>query len=118
MEAYFSKPKIFLYPISSNIVDYRPNIVRISSECRRISSKMSPKGRTEMMIGVAGAKLHKEADFDVQKWLAPQKPSQKCEKLISNRKNKSRKKNRCQKMKCGEPSETRFGKVSGRTELC
>ena len=47
---------------------------------------MSPKGRTEMIIGVSGAKLHEEADFDVQKWLAPEKPSQKCEKLISEKK--------------------------------
>ena len=52
---------------------------------------MSPKGRTEMIIGVSGAKLHEEADFDVQKWLAPQKPSQKCEKLISERKNPEKK---------------------------
>ena len=43
---------------------------------------MSPKGRTELIIGVSEAKLHEETDFDVQKWLAPPKPSQKCEKLI------------------------------------
>ena len=73
-------------------------------------------GCTEIIIGVSGAKLHEEADFDVQKWLAPQKPSQKCETQISEK--KIRKKNRCQKMKCGESSETRFGKVSGRTEPC
>ena len=77
---------------------------------------MSPKGRTEMIIGVSGAKLHEEADFDVQKWLAPQKHNQTYEKLISERKNKSGNKNRCHKMKCGESSQTRFGKVSGRTE--
>ena len=76
---------------------------------------MSPKGRTEMIIVVSGAKLHEEVDFDEQKWLAPQKPSQECVKLISERK-KSGKQNRCQKMKCVESSETRFGKVSGRTE--
>ena len=52
---------------------------------------MSPKGRTEMIIGVSGAKLHEEADFDVQKWLAPQKPSQKYEKLISEKKNPEKK---------------------------
>ena len=43
---------------------------------------MSPKGRTELITGVSEAKLHEETDFDVQKCLAPPKPSQKCEKLI------------------------------------
>ena len=47
---------------------------------------MSPKGRTELIIGVSEAKLHEETDFDVQKWLAPPKPSQKYEKLISETK--------------------------------
>ena len=47
---------------------------------------MTPKGRTELIIGVSEAKLHEETDFDVQKWLAPPKPSQKCEKLISETK--------------------------------
>ena len=50
---------------------------------------MSPKGRTELIIGVSEAKLHEEADFDVQKLPAPQKPSQKCEKLISETKRNS-----------------------------
>ena len=47
---------------------------------------MSPKGRTELIIGVSEAKLHEETDFDVQKWLAPQNPSKKSEKLISETK--------------------------------
>ena len=47
---------------------------------------MSPKGRTELIIGVSEAKLHEEADFDIQKSLAPPKPSQTCEKLISETK--------------------------------
>ena len=69
-------------------------------------------------VGVSGATLHEEADLDVQKCLAPQKPNQKCEKLMSERKAKSRKQNRCQQMKIGESPETCFGKVSGRTEPC
>ena len=77
-----------------------------------MSSKMSPKGRTEMIIGVSGAKLHEEVDFDVQKMLAPQEPSQKCEKT-DFREKFFLKNNQCQNMKCGESSETRFGKVSG-----
>ena len=53
---------------------------------------MSPKGRTELIIGVSEAKLHEEADFDIQKSLAPQKPGQKREKLISETEKKSEKK--------------------------
>ena len=44
---------------------------------------MSPKGRTELMIGVSGAKFHEETEFDVPRSLAPQNPSKKSEKLIS-----------------------------------
>ena len=68
---------------------------------------MSPKGRTELIIGVSEAKLHEETDFDIQKSLTPRKPGQKREKLISETEKK-----RCGKIKCGESSETRFGKVS------
>ena len=87
-----------------NINECRPNIVRISSniiEDRRISSKMSLKGRTEMIIGVSGAKLLEEADFDVQKWLAHQKHSQTCEKLISERKTNPEKKSDVKKRNVG-----------------
>ena len=73
---------------------------------------MSSKGHTEVIIGVSEAKLHEEADFDIQKSLAPQKPSQKREKLISKTNKKKSEKKRCRKIKCGESSETRFGKVS------
>ena len=44
---------------------------------------MSPKGRTELIIGVSGAKFHEETDFDIPRALAPQNPSKKGEKLIS-----------------------------------
>ena len=44
---------------------------------------MSPKGRTELIIGVSGAKFHEETDFEVPDCLAPQNPSKKGEKLIS-----------------------------------
>ena len=47
---------------------------------------MSPKGRTELMIGVSGAKFHEETDFDVPRSLAPPNPSKKSEKLISETK--------------------------------
>ena len=41
---------------------------------------MSSEGHTEVIIGVSEAKLHEEADFDIQKSLAPQKPGQKTRK--------------------------------------
>ena len=44
---------------------------------------MSPKGRTELIIGVSGAKFYEETDFDVPDCLAPQNPSKKSEKLTS-----------------------------------
>ena len=53
---------------------------------------MSPKSCTELIIGVSEAKLHEEADFDIQKSLAPQKPGQKREKLISETEKQIRKK--------------------------
>ena len=43
--------------------------------------KMSSKGRTELIIGVSGAKYREEPDSDVQKCPAPQKPSKNMEKL-------------------------------------
>ena len=51
-----------------------------------IVMKMSSKGRTELEICLPGQKLRKEADLDVQKYLAPPKPSQKHKKLISETK--------------------------------
>ena len=47
---------------------------------------MSPKGRTELMIGVSGAKFHEETDFDVPGSVAPPNPSKKSEKLNSETK--------------------------------
>ena len=44
---------------------------------------MSPKGRTELIIGVSEATFHEETDFDVPRSLAPPNPSKKSEKLIS-----------------------------------
>ena len=73
--------------------------------------KMSSKGRTELEICLSGPKLHEEADFDVQKCLAPPKSSQKRKKLISEAKNPVKNFFGRQKMKCGELSETCFGKV-------
>ena len=39
-------------------------------------------GRTDLRIGVSGAKFGAEADFEVHLALALQKPGQKCEKVI------------------------------------
>ena len=44
---------------------------------------MSPKGRTELIIGASGAKFHEETDFDVPRSIAPPNPSKKSEILIS-----------------------------------
>ena len=44
---------------------------------------MSPKSRTELIIGVSGATFHEETDFHVPDYLAPQNPSKKNKKLIS-----------------------------------
>ena len=58
---------------------------------------MSSKGRTELKMDASEAKLHEEADFDVQKCLALQKPGKKCEKPIydikKTKKSKSASKN-------------------------
>ena len=42
--------------------------------------RISPKGRADLQIGVSGAKLHKKAEFDVLRCLAPQNPSKKSKK--------------------------------------
>ena len=42
--------------------------------------KMSPKGHTELIIGVSGAKDWEESDFNVRFFVAPQKSSEKLEK--------------------------------------
>ena len=42
--------------------------------------RMSPKGRTKLIIGVPGAKLCKESFAEVQKLVNPQKPSENCKK--------------------------------------
>ena len=39
-------------------------------------------GRTDLRIGVSGAKFDAESDFEVRLAVAPQKPDQNCEKLI------------------------------------
>ena len=49
-------------------------------------------GRMKLRIGVPGAKLHEEADFEVQKCLAPQKHGQTCETLIFRPENFAEKK--------------------------
>ena len=74
---------------------------------------MSPKGRTELRIGVSEAKFHEETEFDIRSCLAPQNPSKKSGKLISETQNNLERKKRGEKMKCGESSETCACKVSG-----
>ena len=39
-------------------------------------------GRTDLRIGVSGAKFDAESDFEVRLAVAPQKPGQNSEKLI------------------------------------
>ena len=40
-------------------------------------------GRTDLRIGVSEAKFDAEADFEIRLAVAPRKPHQNCEKLIS-----------------------------------
>ena len=75
-------------------------------------------GRTDLRRGVSGAKFNAEADFEVRLAVALQKPSKNCEKLVFRSKIFAEKKNRPRKIKCRGSSETRFGKVWSRTELC
>ena len=44
-------------------------------------------GRTDLRIGVSGAKFDARSDFEVRLAVAPQKPSQNSEKLIFRTKN-------------------------------
>ncbi len=73
-------------------------------------------GRTDLRIGVSGAKFDAESDFEVRLAIAPQKPGQIDEKHSFRSNNFVEKKFWCRKMKRRESSETRFGKISGRTE--
>ena len=74
-------------------------------------------GRTDLRIGLSGAKFREQSDFEVRLAIAPQKPDQNGEKLIFLIR-KIRRKFFCRrrKMKCRGSSETRFGKVSRRSE--
>ena len=69
--------------------------------CRRF-------GRTDLRIGVSGAKFDAESDFEVRLAVAPQKTSQNSEKLIFRPPKKVDLFFRRRKMKCRGSSETRF----------
>ena len=73
-------------------------------------------GRTDLRISVSGAKFDAKSDFDVQKSLAPPKSFENDEKPLKKLKKKSGKKNGCQKIESCKSSETRFPKVSRRSE--
>ena len=45
-------------------------------------------GRTDLRIGVSGAKFDAESDFEIRLAVAPQKPNQNGENLIIQSKNK------------------------------
>ena len=45
-------------------------------------------GRTDLKVRLSGAKFHEEADFDIRSAVAPPKPHQMQEKLISEAKKK------------------------------
>ena len=71
-------------------------------------------GRTDLLIGQSKAKNCKESAGDVRIGVAPQKPSKNMEK---REKFRDKKHFRHRKTKCRESSETRFRKVSMRTQL-
>ena len=78
---------------------------------------MSPKGRTELIIGVSEAKLHEEADFDIQRSLAPQKPGKEHEKLISETEKQNPKKRGVEKSNVGNRLKRVLAKFHGRAGL-
>ena len=72
-------------------------------------------GRTNLKIGQSKAKNCEESAGDVRFDVAPRKPSKNMEKRVFGTE-KILKKNWRRKMKCWESPETRFYKVSRRTE--
>ena len=75
-------------------------------------------GRTDLRISVSKAKFDEEADFEVHSAVARQKPRQISEKRKFRSENFAKKNWGRRKMKRRESSETRFGKVSWRSEPC
>ena len=75
-------------------------------------------GRTELRISASRAKNREQSDFEVQKCVAPQNPDKNIEKRNFETEKFAKIIFRRRKMKCCKSSETRFGKVWGRTELC
>lgn len=75
-------------------------------------------GRADLRKGVSGAKFDAKSDFEVHFAVVPQKLHKNCEKLIFQAKLLLTIFLGCQKLKCWESSETRFPKVSHRSELC
>ena len=78
---------------------------------------MSSKGHTELIIGVSEAKLHEEADFDIQKSLAPQTPGQKTRKTDSRDRTKKMKKKSVEKSNVGNRLKRVLAKFHGRAGL-
>ena len=75
-------------------------------------------GRTDLCISPSKAKFDEEADFDVRSAVDFRKPRQIDEKRKFQSKNFAEKKKLRRKTKRPKSSETRFGKVSRRSEPC
>ena len=73
-------------------------------------------GRTDLRISLSKAKLRAEADFGVRFAVARQNPRQISKKHNYPSENFAEKKKCRQEVKCRESSETRFPKVSHRSE--
>ena len=75
-------------------------------------------GRTDLRISLSKAKIEPEADFDVRFAVARQNPGQISKKRKFDPKFSPKKFFRRRKTKRPESFETRFGKVSCRSEPC
>ena len=75
-------------------------------------------GRRDLRKGLSGAKFDAEADFEVRLPLDPPKPKENCEKQNFQKRFFVKMFFCRRKMKRRESSETRFPKVSLRSEPC
>ena len=94
------------------------NLVKIFSEVRDFDRIRVFFGRTDLRISLSRAKFDVEADFDVRSAVDRPKPRQISEKRKFDPKISPKKNFRREKTKRSESSETRFGKVSRRSEPC
>ena len=78
----------------------------------------STKSHRQMNFGTSGVTFRDERHCNAQKFIAPQNRTIFDMTLIFCSENFIQKKKLRRKFKCRESSETRFAKVSGRTEPC